>query len=196
MSSPTEQDDISALRRLDRNEWAATYDRYVSSTYAFIAYLLGDQRALAEELHQETWLTAMSAVDQFAPEQGEFRQWLFGIARKRVALHFRRTSARQQKTTFDEDAAENAIADDGDLLPICALEQVERFDAVRAALAELTDDARTVLVSKYVDQLSVADIAARIGKTPKAVESLLSRSRARMRKLLRWYFPHSLGVVE
>ena len=39
-----------------------------------------------------------------------------------------------------------------------------------------------------VPELSVAQIAARTGKSPKAVESLLSRAREQFRRLLRWYF--------
>jgi DNA-directed RNA polymerase specialized sigma24 family protein len=46
-------------------------------------------------------------------------------------------------------------------------------------------------VDKYVEELSVAQIAARTGKSPKAVESLLSRAREQFRALLRWYVTDS-----
>lgn len=184
MSSPPEPDDVDALRSRDRAAWSATYDRYVQSTFAFIAHLVDGDRRLAEELHQELWLTAMSAVDQFAPDRGEFRGWLFGIARKRVAMHYRAATGRPI-VDLGQDASMNSEM----TLPDDVLEQVEREQAVRAALAELSHDAREVLVSKYVDARSVADIAERVGKSTKAVESLLSRSRERLRDVLRWYFP-------
>ena len=82
MKSSEPSDDVAAMRRLYQQAWGDAYDRYVTSTYAFIAHLVEGDRALAEELHREAWMTAMSAIDQFAPEQGEFRAWLFGIARR------------------------------------------------------------------------------------------------------------------
>ena len=187
-------DDVAALRRLDQRAWAETYDRYVASTYAFIAHLSAGDRTIAEELHQESWLIAMSAIDQFAPEHGEFRAWLFGIARRRVAMHYRRTPLRAA-SQFPEEA-NHELSDHGQLLPDDIVESVERADAVRAALTELDETARDVLVNKYIDSLSVAEIAARIGKSPKAVESLLTRARNRLRTLLRSYLPPSLRIAK
>ncbi len=186
-------DDIPALRSRDQQAWSDTYDRYVTASYAFIAHLVKGDRPLAEELHQETWLIAMSAIEQFAPGKGEFRGWLFGIAKKRVAMHFRRASGRnEQLHESDHDQAMAAITE---LMPADVIEEVERVAAVRAALEELGDDARRVLVHKYIDSLSVTEIAERVGKSPKAVESMLTRARLRMRNLLRWYFPNSLGIA-
>ena len=51
----------------------------------------------------------------------------------------------------------------------------------------LPDDRRKVLLGKYVEGLSVEAIAIRMGRTAKAVESLLSRAREQMRALLRGY---------
>lgn len=186
--------DVSALRRLDQQAWAETYDRYVTATYAFIAHLVAGNRVLADELHQETWMTAMSAIDQFAPEQGEFRAWLFGIARRRVAMHFRRSHVRAASQFLEETDGE--LTADDQLLPDDVMESVERADAVRAALTELDEPARDVLVNKYVDSLSVAEIAVRMDKSPKAVESMLTRARSRLRTLLRSYLPPSLRLAK
>lgn len=186
-------DDVAAMRRLDQQAWADAYDKYVTSTYAFIAHLVAGDRVLAEELHQEAWLTAMSAIDQFAADRGEFRGWLFGIAKRRVAMHFRKANGRSEKQLYEE--TDEASTTGNDLLPHDVIEEVERTDAVRAALAELDESARDVLVNKYVDSMSVAEIADRVGKSPKAVESMLTRARSRLRSLLRSYFPKSLNVA-
>jgi RNA polymerase sigma-70 factor (ECF subfamily) len=73
------------------------------------------------------------------------------------------------------------------------LEGVERADMVRAALLCLDDDRRRVLLDKYAEGLSVAEIAARTGRSAKAVESLLSRARAQLRALLQPYFSSPTG---
>ena len=93
-----------------------------------------------------------------------------------------------------EESDQSSATTDG-LLPAAVIEEVERADAVRAALSELDETARDVLVNKYVDSMSVAEIADRIGKSPKAVESMLTRARTRLRSLLRSYFPQSMNVA-
>ena len=73
------------------------------------------------------------------------------------------------------------------MLPEDVLEQVEQRSVVRAAILLLPDNRRKVLLWKYVDGLSVETIAIRMGRTAKAVESLLSRAREQVRGLLRGY---------
>jgi RNA polymerase sigma factor (sigma-70 family) len=82
---------------------------------------------------------------------------------------------------------EVAAMEDISVLPEEMLEQVEKRSAVRAAIIALPDDRREVLLKKYVDGLSTETIATHMGRTVKAVESLLSRTREQMRVLLRGY---------
>ena len=65
---------------------------------------------------------------------------------------------------------------------------LEQAAVVQASLLALPPERRQVLVEKYVEELSVAQIAAKTGKSPKAVESLLCRAREQFRALLGWYF--------
>ena len=179
--------DADALVAKDAAAWAEAYDRYSASTYAFLAHLVGGSRPLAEELHQELWLAALSAIERFDPDRGAFRGWLFGIARNRVAMHLRKAAPPADRGAA---ALAEETAGSDERLAAEALAAVERDDAVRAALVELGDPGRTVLLGKYVESLPVAEIAERIGRSPKAVESLLSRARERLRHLLRGYRPH------
>ncbi len=186
MPEPADRSLVLELRNRDRTAWGRAYDEHAHDVFAFVAHLLHGDRAMAEEIHQEVWLAALAGIDGFDVERGELRAWIFGIARRRVALHFRRRAGVRDETG---DGGEIATAlDDGSILPDELLGAVERNDAVRAALAELGADARGALVAKYVDGQSVQQVALRLGRTPKAVESLLSRARQRMRSLLRWYF--------
>jgi RNA polymerase sigma-70 factor (ECF subfamily) len=76
---------------------------------------------------------------------------------------------------------------DASILPEDVLEQVERTSVVRAAMLVLSEGHRKALIWKYLEGLSVDAIAARMERTAKAVESLLSRARQEMRALLREY---------
>jgi RNA polymerase sigma-70 factor (ECF subfamily) len=95
--------------------------------------------------------------------------WIFGIARHKLLDHYRRQArARLHEPT---DAAEPATTaqDEGD-------------DRASVALAAIPRDQRLVLVLRHVDDLSVPEIAAALGRSIEAVESLLSRARAGFRR--------------
>lgn len=178
---------ITALQQHDRSAWSAAVDRHLHEVYGFVYHLAGGDRAVAEDLNQETWLEALDGIDRCDATRGSFRNWVFGIARKRVALYYRRRALRGNATSFHSPFEESAALAEVSVLPKDLLEQVEQRSVVRAAVLVLDDDRRKALIWKYVDGLSLEAIALRIGRTTKAVESLLSRAREQMRGLLAGY---------
>lgn len=178
---------ITALKGRDRSAWSAAVDRHLHEVYGFVFHLVGGDRAVAEDLNQETWLEAMDGIDQCDATRGSFRNWLFGIARKRVALHYRRRALAAKASSFSGPFEESGEWGAVSVLPQDVLERVEQRSVVRAAVLLLPNDRREVLLWKYVEGLSVETIAGRTGKTAKAVESLLSRTRKQLRGLLGGY---------
>ena len=176
-----------SLQSRDAIAWDEFYDEHAPELYGFVFRLLrGDPQTVAD-VFQDTWLDAISHIGQFDPKRGRLRSWLYGIARRRVALHWRQRLARHGEgaATREDIPVEDM---DGAVVPDDILVHLEQADVVQASLLALPPERRQVLVEKYVEELSVAQIAARIGKSPKAVESLLSRAREQFRTLLRWYF--------
>jgi RNA polymerase sigma-70 factor (ECF subfamily) len=178
---------IAVLKQRQRAAWSAVVDRHLDEVYGFVFHLAGGNRAVAEDLNQEVWLEAIDGIDQCDATRGSFRNWIFGIARRRVALYYRRRMQAGTATAGGEQFEQAAELGDRSVLPEDVLEQVERTSVVRAAMWVLSEDHRRALAWKYVEGLSVEAIAARMGRTAKAVESLLSRSRQEMRALLRRY---------
>ena len=176
-----------SLQDRDAAAWDEFYEERSRELYGFVFPLVrGDTQAVAD-VFQDTWLDAISHIGQFDPQRGELRAWLFGIARRRVALHWRKRLARSG--TAVAARADIPVEDlDGAVVPDDVIEHLEQAAVVQASLLALPPERRQVLVDKYVDELSVAQIAARTGKSSKAVESLLSRARGQFRTLLHWYF--------
>ena len=81
-------------------------------------------------------------------------------------------------------------------LPDEILDRLERSAVVRALLLALPPERRQMLTDKYVDGLSVKRIAAKTGKSPKAVESALARAREQFRSLFRKHFANSASRNE
>ena len=176
-----------SLQNRDAAAWDEFYERHVPALYGFVFRLVRDNPQTAADVFQDTWIDAISHIGQFDPKRGELRSWLFGIARRRVALHWRQRTARSNiPGTAREEIAVEFL--DGAVVPDDVIEHLEQAAVVQASLLALPPERRQMLVEKYVEELSVAQIAARTGKSPKAVESLLSRARVQFRTLLHWYF--------
>ncbi|HEV8067659.1 MAG TPA: sigma-70 family RNA polymerase sigma factor [Planctomycetaceae bacterium] len=180
-------DPVDGLKARDAKIWDQAYEKYATRLYGSILHLVRRDRQLAEDLHQEAWLAAIDGIDGFDPQRGQFSAWLFSIARNAVATHWRRAARRTG------DAASDAVTCERGEFPVEILQQIERAEVVRAALLELGDDERKALLHKYVDSFPVESIAKQINRSVKATESLLTRSRDKLRALLQWYFPLQAG---
>lgn len=176
-----------SLQNRDAKAWDEFYEMHVRELYGFVFRLVRNDPQSAADVFQDTWIDAISHIGQFDPERGELRSWLFGIARRRVAQHWRRRLARSgTATTARAEIPVEVLA--GAVVPDDVIEHLEQAAVVQASLLALPPERRQVLVEKYVEEHSVAQIAARTGKSLKAVELLLSRAREQFRTSLRWYF--------
>jgi RNA polymerase sigma-70 factor, ECF subfamily len=178
---------VRAMARRDRAAWAVMYERHVGDVFGLVYHLVGGDRHVAEDINQEAWLLALERFDRFDPGRGGFRDWLMGIARHLALRHHRRNANAGRPLDGWPDGPSDALP------PPELVEGLERADVVRAAMLCLRDEGRRVLLDKYAEGLAVAEIAARTGRSAKAVESLLSRARGQLRALLRPYFPEPSG---
>ncbi len=140
---------------------------------------MGRDRALTEDVVQETMLVALERLKAF-DGRSSLHTWLCGIAKNKIRAQRRKRRPVLIEDLLDETDPEiDAIlaAVDREPLPDWVLERRETQELVGAALASLPPDYRTVLVDKYMEGLSVKEIAERRGKGSKAAESTLQRAR-------------------
>jgi RNA polymerase sigma-70 factor (ECF subfamily) len=153
----------------DEAAWRAWYEAEYAPLEGYVLWRCGSLRDLADDVLQETWLTAVRRIGRFDPTAGPFHAWLCGIAANvlRNQLRSRRRRASRQEPLPPEVGA--------------ATDRV-RAERVAEALAGLPERYERVLRMKYLDRMSVAEIAAGCGETEKAVESLLARARVAFRE--------------
>ena len=163
MSAETEQGD--APRAL-----LALYDEALPTVFGYFIRRCGD-RGAAEDLTSETFLAAMDAARKELPAPITV-PWLIGVARHKLADHYRRRSDR-----FTVSVAELPEpiepADEWDT-------QLDRMVA-ESVMAKLPEAHRTVLALRYMDDCSVGECAELIGRTVHATEALLVRARRAFR---------------
>ena len=175
-------DDLAVRNRIldgDRIEAEAFYRSHLDTLYEFVHYRVGGNRALAEDVVQDTMLVALERLAAF-DGRSSLHTWLCGIAKNKIRAH-----RRKRRPVLVEDLLEEAdpeidailAAVDREPLPEWVLERQETQELVGATLSSLPPDYREVLVDKYLEGLSVNEIAARRGKGAKAAESRLQRAR-------------------
>jgi RNA polymerase sigma-70 factor, ECF subfamily len=151
------------------------YDRALPHVYGYLLSRCGGV-ALAEDLTTETFLVAVDAVRADA-ETSVSVPWLMGVARHKLVDHWRR-QAREERGLYALGGAAERSAGAGDD------EWEVRLDALHArhVLASLSSQHRAVLTLRYLDDLTVPDVAALLDRSVHATEGLLVRARAAFRR--------------
>ncbi|HEX6656410.1 MAG TPA: RNA polymerase sigma factor [Candidatus Limnocylindria bacterium] len=160
--------DVEAARA-DRAAFAGLYRRYVDRVYGYAFYQLGDHHD-AEDATERTFMAALRALPDFEDRGSTFRAWLFRIAHNTVvnAHRSRRRRADPLPDSFERPAPN---ADPAGLIALA-----DELHDVRRAIAEMPDDRRQVILLRFVDGLSTAEVAEVLDRSPGAVRVLLHRS--------------------
>jgi RNA polymerase sigma-70 factor (ECF subfamily) len=153
---------------------AAIYRRALPQVYGYLLPRCG-AAAVAEDLTAETFLAAVAAVrDGTVAAPDVTVAWLVGVARHKLADHWRR-AARDQRGLAE--------------VAVLAEERVDPWDeqldvaVAHAALARLNGSQRAALTLRYLDGLPVAEVAACLGRSLHATETLLVRARSALRRV-------------
>jgi RNA polymerase sigma-70 factor (ECF subfamily) len=153
----------------DQHAFPAWYDVAAPRVYAYALGRTGSV-TIAEEITQETFIEVVRNPRTFDGRSDPL-PWLIGVARHRLGRHFR--SARRDDARADELVREIRVVEGGG----GALTAVEDRDDLTRGLAALSPDQRAALMLRFVDGLSVREVAQTIGRTEDATESLIRRAR-------------------
>ena len=135
--------------------------------------ILSDERE-REECLADVSLTIWNSSAQFQPERGSLNAWLTAVARN-AALNRARRSERPEDP-LPEDAAGGTDDPEETLL------RRERQEKLASLLKKLPGTEREILLRKYYYRQPVAQIAAELGLTERAVEGRLRRVRKKLQK--------------
>lgn len=165
--------DLAAVRATqeDPTAFGVLYRRYLDRVYSYAFYQLGDHHD-AEDATARTFLAALRAIGTFRDEGASFRAWLFRIARNTVANAHR--SRARRRTEPIEAMLADPPAPDAD--PAGLSLRADDARRVRAALAQLPDERRQVVLLRFADDLSAREIGQVLDRSEGAVRVLLHRA--------------------
>jgi RNA polymerase sigma-70 factor (ECF subfamily) len=196
MDDVQEREVARGLREGNADAWRALYDAYAERVWSAVARLMGANSADVADVVQETFLAAARSAAGYDPWRGSLWLWLWGIARRHVALHYRKEKRHDRlleeyrRQNADGRMKDKTYLNFAPCVPPSALDSLaaaELADLVRATLTELPAEYGSVLAARYLDGESVVHIAGQEHSTVTAVRSRLARARQAFRQILLRY---------
>ena len=170
---------LARLQSRDARALGELYDRYGRMAFGLILRMVQD-RGIAEDLVQETFMRVWNRVGSFDSEQGAIGPWLLAVARNR-ALDYLRYKGRRPESSIDAQETENpALFADTQADPL-------RFDVTRqikTALSRLTEAQRQAIELAYFEGMSQTEIAERMRQPLGTVKTWMRRALQQMREEL------------
>jgi RNA polymerase sigma-70 factor, ECF subfamily len=154
-----------------RAELVTVYQRVIYT----LAFRMTGDREEARDITQAVFLKAFRGLDSFDPRR-RFFSWIYRIA---VNESIDRLRSRRQDEPLDESREDPAER------PDASAERGEVAEAIQAALLELREDDRQVLVLRHWLDRSLSEIGEALGITEQTAKSRLFEARQRLGRILR-----------
>jgi len=167
-------------------EILARYERPVFS----LVYRMVRDRALSEDLAQETFVRAFNAIESYNPKY-KFSSWIFKIANNLTIDHLRKKrldtvsiDGSPHATTAEERASTRLLVEDGGETPERYVENMELGSQIEVAIGGLREEYRTVVLLRHVEGYAYDEIAEIMDVPLGTVKTYLHRARAELRESL------------
>ena len=152
-----------------KNAFSKIYDQYVTKIYRFI-FLKVSSQEVAEDLSSEVFMRTWETYRSESTRIENIQAYLYQIARNVVADHYR---GRKVQIVSVEETVD--LPDEADSLQDQVLLNLE-MDRIQKALAVLQDEYQNLIIWRYLDELSVPEIAQITGKTEENVRVGIHRA--------------------
>lgn len=160
----------------DEAAFVALYELNQPSVYTYIYYRVGE-RMTAEDLTAEVFVRLVDKIHTFEAGKRPILAWLYTIASNLITDHYRR-NGRTTWLPLTDEVRSNGHS------PAYLIQKEQEHRRLVAAMAELTEEQRQVVLLKFVERRTNAETAAILGKTEGAVKALQHRALAALRRVL------------
>lgn len=159
----------------DQEAFGVLYERYVGRIYNYIYYRTGNQHD-AEDLTARVFFRALRHIEHYTDRGLPFSAWLYRIAHNLVA-NWHRDNSRRKEVPLEEII----LVRQGSEHPEILLMQSEEQDSLLEIIRGLPPDRQQLLILKFVEHFSNAEIGQIMGRSEGAVKSLYHRTLLSMR---------------
>jgi RNA polymerase sigma-70 factor (ECF subfamily) len=174
----SEQDESARIEaaKMDPDAFGELYERYVDRIYNYIFHRVGNIHD-AEDLTSRTFFRALSHLNSYQDQGLPFSAWLYRIAHNLVA-NWHRDRGRRHVVALDELIIKSLPHEH----PEAMAEFQDNTQQLGAAIRQLDATRQELLVLKFSEGLSNAEIGSIMGRSEGAIKSLYHRTLLAMRK--------------
>lgn len=173
-----EEDILKSASLGDRDAFGQLYERYAERIFNYVYYRTGNVHD-AEDLTARVFQRAMNHIKNYTDRGVPFSAWLYRIAHNLVA-NWHRDRSRKQEIPLDDLPILPTKGDHPEKNLVRSQEQ----DSLLRIIRTLPSERQTLLILKFVEDLSNAEIGAIMGRSEGAVKSLYHRTLLALRDQL------------
>ena len=178
---PSEYDDAQLLKKAqdgDTEAFGDLYGRYAPRVFRYL-YAHLDNRLDAEDLTGEVFYRVWRSITAYREQGVPFLAYLFKIARNALIDHYRRKSSTRQEVSIEDFSLHDRSPSPGD-----AVTTLLEHQKLRETMGKLREDYQTVLVLRFLSELSPEETAQVMGRSAGAVRVLQHRALAALRSYM------------
>jgi RNA polymerase sigma-70 factor (ECF subfamily) len=150
----------------DHAAFTQIYERYAPAIYRYIYFRIGEAE-LAEDLQAEVFLRMLEGIHRYEDRGWPISAWLYRIAHDRTIDTIRRRRNRQQLPLESWggmcDGPEGSVSAQLD------------YEELKRTLNDLTEDQRLVIQMRFMGDMSIQEVANKLGRTEGSVKALQHR---------------------
>ena len=168
---------IESAKRGEAQAFGVLYTTYVAPMYRFIALKVPTKQE-AEDLTHEVFVSAWDNIKRYKKRGNPFSSWLYSIARNKVIDHYRTRHSHLALDTIREETVgyDAMIAE--------SLDQEFKGKTVREAMRRLSEEHQTVIILRFIEDLSPKEIAKIMKKSEGAIRVAQHRAIQSLKRLL------------
>lgn len=164
--TPTDAELVCRAKTGDSQALTLIYERYAAAIYRYIYYRVCDNE-LAEDLRAEVFLRMLEGIHRYEDRGWPLSAWLYRIAHDRTVDSLRRRRSRAQLSL----ECWNGVSEG----PEQAVNVRLDCEEIRQVITRLTDDQRRVIQMRFMQEMSVQEVARELGRTEGVVKALQHR---------------------
>lgn len=168
--------ELVELAKVDKQAFGLLYERYLPKIYSYVFHRTGNTHD-AEDLTAKVFQRALGHISNYVDKGVPFQAWLYRIAHNLVA-NWHRDQGRRKIIALDDYVAHSLRSEAPDRVTEENQEQEQLMQAVR----RLPEDRQQLLLLKFIEQMSNAEIGTIMGRTEGAIKSLYHRTLLALRE--------------
>jgi RNA polymerase sigma-70 factor (ECF subfamily) len=179
ISPVPEISDDEALERAiqgDPESFSILYERYVTRIYNYIFYRTGSPYD-AEDLTERVFLRALGHIKTYNNRGVPFTAWLYRIAHNLVA-NWHRDNSRRKEVPLEDQKNLHLRSDHPETALVNSQDQAQLLQIIRG----LSEERQQLIILKFVEHMSNAEVATIMGRSEGAIKSLYHRTLQSLRE--------------